>query len=78
MVSRKDFKAIAEAIAWTIGQDQSDNPEHDFTAVLLDEMILQLSKLNPRFDEDIFRNYIEKRAEQVKNVLNAELEADLV
>lgn len=69
-MTRKDFKVIAEAIAFTIGHDQSDYPAHDIVKFLIDEVVIQLSRQNPKFDEDKFRDYIEKRAKQVRDNLN--------
>jgi hypothetical protein len=69
-ISKKHFTAIAEAIAWTIGQDMSDNPAHDTMDYLLDELSYQLSRLNPAFDEDKFREYIDKRSKEIVKVIN--------
>jgi hypothetical protein len=69
-MTRKDFKLVAEAVAFVIGQDQSDLAVHDPMAELIDELTYQLSKRNKNFDSDKFSSYITKRSAEVKVNLN--------
>ena len=75
-MTRKDYQLIADALGYSLGFENAvtDNDQNRFwkemgiqTAIL--SLTIELQKENPRFDEDKFKEAIQKKAKEIEESL---------